>query len=487
MPPDFSSSPSSQMNPSPSLPPQWAVVGAIVVASLGTVFAIWPWATSIALALMPFTLWMMLSPLAMYYFTVASFSALVVTFTMTKGTVQFTFRPYDIIIILSVFSYCLHRALGTLPRWRTTAVDLPALAFFILALTSLWWSHDVTRGLYELRNLIVILPFALVITPAILSSWERLSHFMWFIIIVGAINAAISIFAFYSYPEFLSQTLDTTHLYRLVLVFNDLSVAKRGHGFAHPLVTSIWLDLSILFGLAKVTIMKSRKKRNWSIVLTLFILCGHLSTMSKGAILSLVPTFSFLILMQRSWRRYAITCVLLFAFTLASCFVLVYSADLVKHLKILESQTSSSTEGSSTSDRLKWWKQSLAKLAETDYVGVGLGGVFQYLKPWGPHTHSIYVGVLAELGFPGLFLYLLIFALALGRIRRALSSRALTFEKRQTTLFIAAALINILFYGFVDMYYTEYLVWLLVGLALTCAQLVEDDERAQGGGMPPAD
>ncbi|WP_027184590.1 O-antigen ligase family protein [Desulfovibrio inopinatus] len=464
----------------PTLPPTWAVLGSVLIACCGIAFAFWPLETSLVLALSPLVLYLALSPIAFYCCTVASFSFIVITLTMTKGAVQYPVRPFDILIILSLFSYAAHRALGTLPRWRPTPVDLPVFALFILALASLSWSHDITRGLYELRNLVAILPFALVVTPAILSSWQRLSAFMWFVIICGAINAAISIFAFYTYPDYLSVILDRTHLYRLVIVFNDLTVAKRGHGFAHPLVTSIWLDVAILFGLAQAMTITNRKKRNWTIVLTLFILCGHLSTMSKGAIVSLVPTFGFLILMQRSWRRFALTSMTLFFLTIAVCFVTVHSADLVKHLKVIESQTTGDTEGSSTSDRLTWWGQSLGQWVDSDFLGVGIGGVFQYLDPWGPHPHSIYVSMVSELSFPGIFLYLLIFAITLSRMRTAIDM-AVTLQKRQITLFTTAALINILFYGFFDLYFTEYLVWLLVGVALSCARLVDDDALQTAG------
>lgn len=207
--------------------------------------------------------------------------------------------------------------------------------------------------------------------------------------------------------------------------------------------------------------------------------------MSKGSVLSMLAVAGLIILAVRHLRLRLFQSAAVVALALVCCFLAVHSVDLVKHIKVIGQQTQVGGERSSANDRVVWWGQALDKTMETDGAGVGAGGIFQYLDPWGPHAHSIYLSTLSELGFPGLILFLLVCIVSLVHFCSVMR-RCKNTTNQLLLLMFTANWVNMLVYGFLDLTYSEATVWAPLGMAHAACILVMRAEAAGRSLFPKA-
>jgi O-antigen ligase len=101
------------------------------------------------------------------------------------------------------------------------------------------------------------------------------------------------------------------------------------------------------------------------------------------------------------------------------------------------------------------------------------------LRPHGEEVHSAYIGTTAELGFPGLLLFLAILVSTARYLRRV--AREAREDGAETIARISSALVlSLLGWAIASLFLsseTSRPVWIVIGLALALGKLLETHRR----------
>lgn len=164
---------------------------------------------------------------------------------------------------------------------------------------------------------------------------------------------------------------------------------------------SICMALGIILGIR--SIIKNKFLRSLADIGILFSILTILYTQSRGAFLTLAIIFTFGIL---SSKRPVINTLLIGVVVITGYFVL--PKDMFSRLNTVENLQ----EDESAVGRFTMWERAFSYANKRPITGLGIG----CFRPYNSHiappphlvTHSVYFQVLSELGYVGLFLYLLI-------------------------------------------------------------------------------
>jgi putative inorganic carbon (hco3(-)) transporter len=153
-------------------------------------------------------------------------------------------------------------------------------------------------------------------------------------------------------------------------------------------------------------------------------------------------------------------------------------------------------QGHTGSGRLNAWRAAYTSIQRRPFQGLGYGA-FQpsanqlmlqtpgndlsnfRLRPNGLQAHSVYIGTLAELGIPGLVLFLGIFGSAALTTRR-MAAAAASVGAESTARLANAVLISMLGWAVASIFLsseTSRPPWILVGISLALPKLVADELR----------
>jgi O-antigen ligase len=346
---------------------------------------------------------------------------------------------------------------------------MPLLLFVSLAALSLLWTADFNTGIVDLSKLIMVLLGSFIITTSVLNSHWKLNTVIWIIIVMGIFDSIVCFYSLYIYPDFTSTSLIETKDFEATLFFNSPTmIGKRGHSFSHPLTTSFWLNFALILSFGKF-ITSSRKKRIFIAFIILLMLNAHLTTLSKGPLISLIGGLIFLFFFIKPIKKLFFTSIAI----LVIIIILSFITSNITRIDKAVGYTAQSGKGESASNRLKWWKTSIEKSLEMYGIGTGTGGIQKYLKPTAPHPHSLYMHTFGELGFIGIGLLVTIYYLAFKSYFLALRETKNEYYRRILITYMGGLVAMLLAFLF-DFEYKFLLGWWYIGFGFAIAKLANE-------------
>ncbi|MBM4064697.1 MAG: O-antigen ligase family protein [Planctomycetes bacterium] len=389
-------------------------------------------------------------------------------FFVIQGSI-YVYSISELFSFLILLFWFFSRAAKFTTPYRRTPCDIPIIMFISLALLSLLWTNDYEKGIYQwIRLFSGICIF--IVTISTINNYRMLNIVVWIIIVMGCINSILCFLSIHSYPDYTYAEFESSN-YGLILVFNDTNVGKRGHAFSHPLTTACWLNFALILSFGKFIMLKGKKKIILA-VLIFFMLTGHMTTLSKGPLLALICGIIFLFYSFKPIRKFFFTSIAVLILVIIVSFFLSNITQLKWSLKYTARQMSASESFTSTDSRKNWWKQSTSKSIENYGLGVGLGGISQYLRPYAPHPHSVFVSAFGELGFLGLGLLILIYSLAFKNYMIALKQCRNEYY-RLILLSYIGGFVTLIFYIITDYEYSTNLLWWYLGFGFAISNLAK--------------
>jgi O-antigen ligase len=161
-------------------------------------------------------------------------------------------------------------------------------------------------------------------------------------------------------------------------------------------------------------------------------------------------------------------------------------------------------QGRTGSGRLNAWHAAYTSIRQRPFQGLGYGA-FQpsanqlmlqtpgvdfsnfRLRPNGLEAHSAYIGTLAELGIPGLVLFLGVFGSTALTVRRVATEAAIAGAP-STARLANAVLISLLGWAVASIFLsseTSRPPWILVGISLALSKLLADELHSRRKGREP--
>lgn len=244
-------------------------------------------------------------------------------------------------------------------------------------------------------------------TLVVLNTMKRIKSALIIFISMAVINGVIC---------FLGAGFTLNEIYEIakykIKVFYGLDGTFRGKGFAHPLQTAYYLSLAgtLSFGFACIT--KSRIKIVFFLLISFFLLSAEMSTLSKGPFIALFTGTMVIIFNKDSIKKRFISILgiiiisVIFSFIISRIVINKSFSDVQKAFDYTaKTTTQASGEKSSLGSRIIRWKTGIYILYNTYGFGAGAGGFYSYIEPH-QRFDNIYMQILSEFGFIGLWLFL---------------------------------------------------------------------------------
>lgn len=381
----------------------------------------------------------------------------------------------DYFLLLAPLLLLLSLIFGKANRYTGTSVDLPLLAFLFLASLSLLWSHDYSVGKFQLFKLIIAVFSSFVVLVSTLTSERSVRKLLWLLFVIGVINASICFFAVYTYPEYTgANILDMGSVFQLDLQFVDkYEVKSRGHALGHPLTTATWLVNSIFMSIALFLTTPSKKGRLFIGIMIAFMLAALMTTMSKGPLIALFGAITFMFYLIKPLRGWIFASMSVLVVTMIAAFIIGNSSNINFVMKFTGNQISTNDSYTSTSSRLVWWKEAIGKTFDTNGIGVGIGGLKQYLTRSPEHPHNVYVSALGELGILGFSLLVMIYLVSYVSYWRALQGCKNEYFRRLLLVYLSGY-VAILMSIFVNLGYVISSTWWYLGLGFALVKIAQN-------------
>jgi O-antigen ligase len=152
-------------------------------------------------------------------------------------------------------------------------------------------------------------------------------------------------------------------------------------------------------------------------------------------------------------------------------FVLANIHRVTNTIKYATRQMSTADDQTSVSTRKVWWENAIEQCSRTYGVGVGIGGLQQYLEGSGkpPHAHSVYLDALGELGILGLALTLIIHFLALRTFLHALKHSRSEYYRRLLLAYLGG-FISLLLSICINYGHINYAIWWYMAVGFVLAR-----------------
>jgi O-antigen ligase len=342
------------------------------------------------------------------------------------------------------------------------------VAYSLWALASTLWTVHLGETGYLLASLVISLVYMLAFAALVASERDLVRV----LVAVAVASCAVGLIA-------------------IVTFQGTRSVAASGDPNFFAALELVALPLV----LAAAGIARARWVRAALYTVVVVLVMAVLTTLSRGGLLTLATIVFFILalpagsFLRSRAQKVAVVLVLTLAGTVAYS---VVAQDLVPRIQHVFTE-----EGKTGSGRLNAWRAAWASIQERPVLGLGYGGFdpvandlmlrtpgvdlanFE-LRAGGLKAHSAYIGTAAELGIPGLLLFLGLVGSTLRALRRTVARARLEgadFVARiANALFVALAGWSVasLFLSSE----TARPLWVILGLALALPKLLDD--RAAG-------
>ena len=358
-----------------------------------------------------------------------------------------------------------------------------AFGYSLWALASGLWTVELAGTIYLLASLVIALVY-MVSFAALLESTAQLRNVLYVLCFAALLVGANSIAAFGDLPSIGASLQagraqggvgDPSFFAAFQLVVLPVALVLAGAAQA------LWLRLA-LYGTVLVILAS---------VLTSLSRGGFIALALVGLIVLVAPART---LFRSRQQKQAL--VLLMVAGIGFLFTRPFVREsVVNRVKSVYSQDAGNTQRDG-SGRLNLWLAAQTAMRENPVLGMGYGtfrhastelmyrtpGVdFTYYKPrpYGAEAHSLYLGTLAEIGPPGLILFLGMLISTAAYLRRT-ARRARAVGADLLARLANAFIFSLLAWALASLFLsteTSRAVWIVVGIALALPKLVERFER----------
>lgn len=282
------------------------------------------------------------------------------------------------------------------------------MVLFCWAIISLFWTNNISHGInMTLTLLCSILVFQLHIF--FLENRKALNKMLHIYVLLGVILGILMVLSkWYSYSKNVEILNNITISFGLIKEFT-----KRAAGFA-PTDTAASIINRFVFFTAALMYGSNFAKRIVLITIAGFLSICTFLTASKAGVITLILGVYMMIFLNSSQRfskfrlSILITIPILFVY-------FIFGGDLLFRIKLA---FTASPHGGFI-NRSDMWEEGFKRLFESYGLGVGAGGMCNYLYPVvGPH--SFYFSFLFELGVVGLILLLAIILISVNYFKEVL-------------------------------------------------------------------
>lgn len=363
----------------------------------------------------------------------------------------------EFLIMLAFLSWVFSKMSKSEPAYPKTALDLPLLIFFAWAIISLFWAPDFIPGLIGIFMLIGCY-LAFFLSVVIVRTKKIFNTVIWLLILVGVINALLAIHSLHNEAFY-------KELYRsenLSIFFTLRDTAKfRGTGLGLTLITSDLLNIVIMIAIGKFIVEKYFLKKCLIFFLILVIIFGQFTTLSKGGVISFIAGSFFFVAAYKPLRRG-------FFFVIPTIIIILKGILLILPFGWpWPERAEFFRERSSFFSRTLMWGSGFEDLIKSYGFGYGAGSFYP--------THSIWLGVLFELGIIGLLIWLwLVFRLFFS-FWSLLSNKSIGHYYRVMLIAFLAAIVSTLTFGLSSgCYYFEEKMWAIFGIGMALVNITRN-------------
>lgn len=316
--------------------------------------------------------------------------------------------PFTAFFVMPVYIILFPRLLkGIATADRNVKWLFGGICFFAgWASISTLWSHE-TFGMFYFLMLV----FLVQIFFFLVSSKEVLFKTLHIYIANGVFLGILLIASSWYSGEYTVKFLE-----HVDFSWNIWKGSDRPGGFAAGSSSSLILNTFLFASIAMLYRGSLAKKTAGCLLVVFFLVCIGLNG-SKVGILSLALGILILIFSAPQFRNYrirgAVFLTMPFLFMLLVAGAGFFSRIIVMLEKPLDVQKSNS--------RSTWWSEGLKRTMETYGVGLGAGGLRDYLISLPiANVHSLYFSTFFDLGLIGIFLLAVLSLLLVAHIRKTL-------------------------------------------------------------------
>ena len=352
-------------------------------------------------------------------------------------------------------------------------------AYALWALASSLWTVSPAGTTYLLSSLAIALVFMLSFA-SLLSTRSDLDRVLYALAALSLALGVLSTFAFIGRPLF---------------GFGLLQEGRVQGGTGDP----SFFAAAQLIALPLILVLASTKQgmlRNALYLVALVNIGSVLSTVSRGGTIQLVVVLLLLLALPAraiftspTQKRVAMAALI----AGMAVFFVHYSADLAPRLKTIYSSQSS---GEASSGRLAIWPAAVNAFNERPFLGIGYGAFVRtsidrlYATPgttlenFNVHqeeVHNVYLGTAAELGIPGLTIFLGLL-LSTGLMLRRTARRAQEVGATFISSVANALVVGLLGWCVGSMFIeteTSRPLWIVVGMCLALPKLIPEQEAPE--------
>lgn len=378
--------------------------------------------------------------------------------------------PVIALIYLTLLLFLRNR---TTDRWLcNTPADLLLLGMLLILPLGLWASADASITLP--RTYAMLGNFTLFVILAAQSKNRHLPHAGWGLLVMALLLIVVTLPG----TKLTGTKFPIIDKGLLTLIPHGLRLPGDKNGF-NPNMTA-----GLLAPFAPIAIMLAvkptrRSQQILAIFTTLLLLVAILLTQSRGALLAAVIAIAVVTSIGHRFWRWA-----WLALSLPAIAFLIVNGQAFLNALIKSGNTSSSVN--TLEARQVLWQRTLLMAHDLPFTGVGLGMFQPVMKAMYPplsfsattdipHPHNIFLQALAEMGYPGLILFVAFYLiLAYVLIRQIRRHR----DWPQTlSIGLLGALITYLIHGLVDVptysLLSAVIFWFLFG-SMMAVGLYED-------------
>jgi len=374
------------------------------------------------------------------------------------------------LMLLTILSFAIRWAAGTLPKYRPTPIDA-LLVLFVIVL-----GYSTLTAYFVMDSLRVFLIHSLMLTfYFVLARTINTRYKLYLLVVLLVISASLtSLYGIYQYYGGAASTeawVDTT-------MFQDIQ-SRVGSTFNNPNILGEYLIMMIPLALSLLWYKKKIIYKGVFVAMLGIMGICMLYTFSRGAWLGLMLAMvGFCIVRDKR----------LFALFLIALFIMPF----VLPPSVMNRFTSiGNMQDTSSSYRMSILLGSLRMVQDYWLTGIGMGSeAFKAIYPkyslaaaYAHHSHNIYIQVILEMGISGAVVFmttLLVF------VRATLAHQAKTRDAFLSSVMIAACtgIAGYLVQGLVENIWYNYRVlqtfWVVMAVGL-CALNLSKEEVQQNG------
>jgi O-antigen ligase len=358
------------------------------------------------------------------------------------------------------------------------------IGYSLWAMASGLWTVSLAGTTFLLLSLAIALVYMLAFA-ALLNSRRELERILYIFAFASLFVGALTFLAFFG---------------KLKLSGSELQGGRSQGGTGDPSFFAAYQLVALPLVLTLAAHARARWLRIGLYCAVLAIIGSMFTSLSRGGFIALAVVIPLILALpagaffaSRTQKRFLLLLVVLAA---AAVMIRAPTQIVTRVDSIFSEQGSGTSQGSG---RVNLWRVAKDTIREHPYFGIGYGSFrpvsndrllatpgtdLQHytLRPSGAEAHNLYLGTAAELGLPGLLLYLGIMgstAVALRQTARRAAEAGELFIGRVANALVLSLLGWAIASTFISTETTR-AFWIIVGLALALPKLIPESVDASG-------